>query len=101
MFNPRYLTYKESFSVDMYLPLSTDSDPYFEEATDENALKVLQNLPYARRGYIFSNSVLKNYYENVSWYIPNKDYVPKPDELQQNEINWLADLKKIKLKRKK
>jgi len=98
LFNPRYLTFQEPFSLDTYLPLSTDSDPYFEEVTDENALKVLQNLPYARRGYIFSNSVLKNYYENVPWYIPNKDYVPKPEELQQNEINWLADLKKIKLK---
>jgi len=98
LFNPRYLTYQEPFDLDMYLPLSTDSDPYFEEATDENALKVLQNLPYARRGYIFNNSVLKNYYENVPWYIPNKDYVPKPDELQKNEIKWLADLKKIKIK---
>jgi len=98
LFNPRYLTYQEPFSLDTYLPLSTDSDPYFEEATDENALKVLQNLPYARRGYIFSNSILKNYYASVPWYIPNKDYVPNPDELQQNEINWLADLKKIKLK---
>ena len=98
LFNPRYLTYQEPFSLDMYLPLSTDSDPYFEEATDENALKVLQNLPYARRGYIFNNSVLKNYYENVPWYIPNKDYVPKPEELHQSEIKWLADLKKIKIK---
>lgn len=98
LFNPRYLTYQEPFSLDMYLPLSTDSDPYFEEATDENALKVLKNLPYARRGYIFNNSVLKNYYENVPWYIPNKDYVPKLEELNQNEIKWLADLKKIKIK---
>jgi len=98
LFNPRYLTYQEPFSLDMYLPLNTDSDPYFEEATDENALKVLQNLPYGRRGYIFNNSVLKNYYENVPWYIPNKDYVPKPEELNQNEIKWLADLKKIKIK---
>ncbi len=101
LFNPRYLTYQEPFSLDMYLPLSIDSDPYFEEATDENALKVLQNLPYARRGYIFNNSVLKNYYENVPWYIPNKDYVSKPEELQQNEIKWLADLKKIKIKNTK
>lgn len=98
LFNPRYLTYQEPFDLDKYLPLSTDSDPYFEESTDENALKVLQNLPYARRGYIFNNSVLKNYYENVPWYIPNKDYVPKPEELHQNEIKWLADLKKIKIK---
>lgn len=98
LFNPRYLTYQEPFSLDKYLPLSTDSDPYFEEATDENALKVLQNLPYARRGYIFSNAVLKSYYEKMPWYIPNKDYVPKPEELQQSEIKWLADLKKIKIK---
>lgn len=98
LFNPRYLTYQEPFNLDMYLPLSSDSDPYFEEATDENTLKVLQNLPYARRGYIFSNSVLKSYYEKMPWYVPNKDYVPKPDELQENEIKWLADLKKIKIK---
>lgn len=98
LFNPRYLTYQEPFGLDTYLPLSTDAGVYFDEVTDENAIKVLQNLPYARRGYIFNNSVLKSYYENVPWYIPNKGYVPKPEELQQNEIKWLADLKKIKLK---
>lgn len=98
LFNPRYLAYQEPFSLDKYLPLSTDSDAYFEEATDENALKILQNLPYARRGYIFSNSVLKSYYEKMPWYIPNKDYVPKPEELQESEAKWLADLKKIKIK---
>jgi len=98
LFNPRYLTYQEPFSLNTILPLSTGSDPYFEKVADENALKVLQNLPYARRGYIFNNSVLKNYYENLPWYIPNKEYVPKPDELEENEIKWLADLKKIKIK---
>src|SRR5690606_38993682 len=51
LFNPRYLTYQEPFSLNTILPLSTGSDPYFEKVADENALKVLQNLPYARRGY--------------------------------------------------
>lgn len=98
LFNPRYLNYQKPFDLDGYLPLSNDVDAYFEEVTDENALKVLQNLPYARRGYIFSNSILKNYYENIPWYIPNTEYVPKPDELKENEIKWLGNLKKIKIK---
>lgn len=98
LFNPRFFLINNTFSLENNLPFNKDLVVFFDEVADENALKVLQNLPYARRGYIFSNSVLKNYYENIPWYIPNKDYVPKPDELEESEIKWLADLKKIKLK---
>lgn len=55
-------------------------------------------MPYARRGYIFTNQVLKNYYEKLPWYVPNENYVPEPKLLEVSELNWLAALKNIKLK---
>lgn len=79
--------------------MSVDSDVYFEEVVKEDALKVLRNLPYARRGYTFSNSILKDYYETILWYIPNKDYLPKPNDLKENEKAWLENLRGIKIKR--
>lgn len=98
LFKPRFYLISNVFSMENNLPFNKDLVVFFDEIENENALKILQNLPYARRGYIFSNSVLKSYYEKMPWYIPNKDYVPKPDELEENEIKWLADLKKIKIK---
>ncbi len=98
LFNPRFFLIKNTFSLENNLPFNKDVAVFFDEIENKEALKVLQNLPYARRGYIFSNSVLKSYYEKMPWYVPNKDYVPKPEELEQSEIKWLADLKKIKIK---
>lgn len=79
------------------LPLSTENRIYFSEVLDENSLKVLQNLPYARRGYVFNNKILKNYFEKTPWYIPNPKYVPEPEYFTDTEIRWLHNLKDIKI----
>lgn len=97
LFTHNLLMGEQIFDLDTELPLNTDVYIIFKAVKDEMALKVLQNLPYARRGYIFTNTVLKKYYEKMPWYIPNNDYVPEPDELSEAEIKWLAELKKIKI----
>lgn len=98
LFTNNFLTGNEVFDLDWYLPLSTEKTIYFVGVKNENALKVLQNLPYARRGYVFTNKILKEYYENIDWYIPNPEYVPEPTELEPEEIKWLTEIRSLKIK---
>ncbi len=51
--------------------------------------KVLRNLPFARRGYVFKNAELKNYYKKVDWYMPNPNYVPDLEKLSEGEKEWV------------
>ena len=51
--------------------------------------KILRNWPFARRGYVFKNKDLKNYFEKQSWYIPNPTYRPNLDALHVQEQEWL------------
>ncbi len=97
LFNPHFFFINNVFSLQNNLPFHKDLMIFFDEIEDENALKVLQNLPYARRGYVFKNEILKNYYEKMPWYIPNETYVPEPDELDEMEQKWLEGLKNIKI----
>lgn len=97
LFTQNYLTRGEPFDMSFDLPLSTENRIYFSEVLDENSLKVLQNLPYARRGYVFNNKTLKNYFEKTPWYIPNPKYVPEPEYFTDTEIRWLHNLKDIKI----
>ena len=97
VFTPRYTAPGETFSPEYPLPFGAESLVYYTGATDENALKILQNLPYARRGYMFTHPVLKAYFEKMPWYIPNKNYIPKPDELNEVELRWLSHLQQVKI----
>ncbi len=69
---------------------------YVEEyhlPNDELSYKILKNLPFARRGYIFTDTQLKKYYDKVSWYIPDLNYTPNINDLTVDEKKWLAELK--------
>ena len=63
--------------------------------TDDAAFnkKILRNLPFARRGYIFKTERLQEYYENVSWYIPDPNYTPVVEDLSGQEIKLVEENK--------
>ncbi len=56
--------------------------------------KILRNLPYARRGYVFANPELKAFYEKQRWYMPDINYVATPATLTKEEQEWLKKLDK-------
>lgn len=79
--------------------LSLQEYPHFNDdlkLKDEFTRKVLENLPYARRGYVFKNKELKEFYEKQPWYMPDSEY--KDPSLTEEEKTWLNDLKKIQIK---
>lgn len=77
---------------DRYLPSleikQKKEDSYYNEFTPEQR-RILKNLPFAYRGYIFNSKELQDFYESTAWYIPNPDYKPDMQQLPEEEQNWV------------
>ncbi|HTO15177.1 MAG TPA: YARHG domain-containing protein [Edaphocola sp.] len=62
---------------------------HFDDITikpkDDFSRRVLYNHPFAKRGYVFTDKRLKDYYEKIDWYVPDPNYVPKIEALQNFE----------------
>ncbi len=81
----------ESFNYKEQAVLPLTTELYYESTeTDEVSKKILRNLPFAKRGYVFSNPVLRQYYNNQPWYIPNPSYKSKMDDLTKSEQEWVV-----------
>jgi hypothetical protein len=72
-----------------YLPFSIDNQDGIPPPADEFSKKVLRNLPFARRGYVFKSPELKAYFERQKWYWPDPAYQPAADLLTRKEQEWL------------
>jgi hypothetical protein len=59
------------------------------DAVDELSKKILHNLPFARRGYIFKIPEIQAYYTSQPWYIPNPSYTPVVSQLTRKEQEQL------------
>lgn len=71
------------------LPFSYNETDQIKEPENEFQKKVLKNLPFARRGYVFKSQDLKDFYSKVDWYIPNPSYIPLVENLTESEKEWL------------
>ena len=61
---------------------------------NEKFRRILTNLPYARRGLVFKDPFLKDYFEkNVDWYIPDPDLLENKIYLSPKEKLFLKDIK--------
>lgn len=76
-----------------YIPFSYYQQESIGEPTDEFQKKILMNLPFARRGYIFNNKELQDFYRNMDWYMPNPNYVPDVKFLSDLEKEWIMKWK--------
>ena len=50
--------------------------------------KILRNLPYAKRGYVFKDYDLKRFFYTNAWYKENEKYKANPSDLSQKELKW-------------
>jgi len=76
-----------------YLPFSYHFQHWIDEPKTDFERRVLRNLPFARRGYVFKSPELQTFYENLDWYIPNPNYSPDVEIMHQNEKEWLEKYK--------
>lgn len=74
------------------LPFSYNVQNTIKVPENEFQVKVLKNLPFARRGYIFKNEELYNFYSKQDWYIPNQNYIPNIENLSDIEKEWLKKI---------
>ena len=78
---------------DLYTPLEFADDhkktePYYTQFTSEQR-RILKNLPFAYRGYIFKDKALQDYFESCVWYIPNPEYKGDMGGFNENEKKWV------------
>lgn len=83
-----------------YLPFSHASitrytgsllDP--KEITKQFSPKILKNLPFARRGYIFKDQDLQQFYQGMDWYMLNPGYEADMSILPAAEQQWIEQWK--------
>jgi hypothetical protein len=72
-----------------YLPFSYFLHDEIREPKTDLEKKILKNLPFARRGYVFQNAELKSFFEKQEWYIPNPNYEPNVELLTETEKQWM------------
>lgn len=66
--------------------------PFLERAVDTQddfLRKVYRNIPFARRGYIFQSADLQAYFSKMDWYMPDPNYQPDMEMLDEREKNWI------------
>ena len=71
-----------------YIPFSYYQEENINEPKNDLQRKILKNLPFARRGYVFQNQELNTFYKKMDWYISNPNYEPNTEILTENEKKW-------------
>lgn len=51
--------------------------------------RIIRNLPYASRGYVFKNKKLKAYFSKFWWYMPDKSWKPSTEDFNEEELNMI------------
>lgn len=74
----QYYTLSEYFSTN-YMP---------DNLTAEEK-RILKNLPFAYRGYVFKDKGLQQFFESSKWYIPNPDYKADMKKMSDIEKEWI------------
>ena len=55
--------------------------------------RIIRNLPFARRGYIFKDKTLQDTFKTENWYQPNPSYVPEVEALTEEEKQLIYTFK--------
>lgn len=66
---------------DMYNP----SGFVLESDKSEETLRILKNLPYASRGYVFKDQKLQKYFSQFWWYMPDPAWKPDTSDFTPRE----------------
>jgi hypothetical protein len=75
------------------LPFSIELQEGILPPADDLSRKILHNLPFARRGYVFKSPELASYFEKQKWYMPDPAYTPELSGLTKKEQDWLTKTK--------
>lgn len=67
---------------------------------DDDALlkRIFRNLPYADRGYVFSDKQLRQYFESEWWYMPDPSWKQSTEGFTQTDWRFINELSKEGMK---
>lgn len=82
------LNYIEAYEL-VYLPFSYHQFPMIDDNISPEKRRIVRNLPFARRGYVFKSADLQTYFETMDWYIPDANYLPIVENLTESEKEWI------------
>ena len=81
-------SFKREYLPTRLYPTSTRENLSYDKFTPEQR-RILKNLPFAYRGYIFKTKELQDFFESTPWYIPNPDYTADVQQLTPDEQAWV------------
>ena len=81
------------FPIDYPFTIDLPNFKYETEPKTEEEKRLLRNLPFARRGYIFKDKTLQAFYNKQDWYQPNPSYIPEVEYLTPKEKELINSLK--------
>ena len=89
--SPRaYFTHNEfNYKTIKYLPAKIFFNYERITIADDMSKRILKNLPFAHKGYIFKTTELQEYFEKQIWYFPNPDTKGDISEYGADERSWI------------
>jgi hypothetical protein len=60
--------------------------------------RLLRNLPYAHRGYVFKDAKLNEYFSQFFWYMPDSTWKASAEDFTENEVKMVEWAKKALIK---
>ncbi|MBN1500772.1 MAG: YARHG domain-containing protein [Spirochaetes bacterium] len=72
------------------LPFSITEAVEITGFSDEISRKILRNLPFAMRGYVFNTEYIQKYYNSIPWYLPDDKYSADMNGLTLQEKRWIT-----------
>lgn len=72
-----------------------DRSPSYIVRYDDKPLpkRIVRNMPYANRGYVFKSRDLRDYFSKFFWYMPDPLYVPSTSDFTPREQRLLKELR--------
>ena len=59
------------------------------EVYPDNIRKIMRNLPWAYRGYVFKDKKLQKFFESTQWYIANPAYNGSQEDFSSGDKKWV------------
>jgi len=76
-------------AISEYIPFALYFQDNIPEPSSDLEKRILKNLPFARRGYVFKSTELQSYFEKLDWYLSNPNYDGDVERLTANEKAWI------------
>ena len=88
-----YIYYDSSIQYHPFFTMSEECLNYFgtSQVTSAFISRICRNLPYAHRGYVFKDPVLKQIFQSQWWYMPDPQWTPTQNSFNKNELKLIED----------